>query len=176
MKKNHYYKTGVDICSAKSMFNFLNNHYTYYTLNSWNGLKSIANRVKIYDLCLDATWETVFNLLADEDDCSGLQFKIAEMINNWECDHPDYKLGFNGRSCGYLVIYNKDNYGSILPCHFYGCDTYEEWKELIREGHYDCVKDHMSELREYTELVRSFDRLCDDLRELVNDFALNANC
>ena len=47
-----FYQKGVDISNTKSMFNFLNNHFTYDTMNSWNGLKSIANNVKVYNLNL----------------------------------------------------------------------------------------------------------------------------
>ena len=33
------------------------------------------------------------------------------------------------------------------------------------------MKDMIPELREYTKLIRDFDKLCDDLRELVNDYS-----
>ena len=42
-----FYKKGIDITNAKQMFEFLKGHYMYDTMNSWNGLKSIANNVKI---------------------------------------------------------------------------------------------------------------------------------
>lgn len=179
MKKNHYYKTGVDICSAKSMFNFINEHFQYWTMNSWNKLKSIANDVKLYNLGLNGDWGTALNFLVDESDCGGLQSEIGYMIREWEKLHPGYALGFNGRSDGYLVIYNKDlegrvNFRSILPDHLEGFDTYEEWKESIKEPWYgsrDAVGNYISELREYTELIRSFDRLCDDIRDFVNEYS-----
>ena len=63
MKKRLFQKTGVDICSAKSMFNFINEHYQYYTLNSWNNLKSIANNVKLYNLELEGDWGTACSYL-----------------------------------------------------------------------------------------------------------------
>ena len=47
-----FYKTGVDITNDKQMFNFLKNHFEYYTCNSWNGLRSVANNVKLYNLDL----------------------------------------------------------------------------------------------------------------------------
>ena len=51
---NYFYKTGIDITNAKQMWNLLKNHYTYYTMNSWNRLDSVANCVKIYKLGLTA--------------------------------------------------------------------------------------------------------------------------
>lgn len=101
-------------------------------------------------------------------------------IKDWERDHPYYSIGFNGRSDGYLVIYNHDpnnntvNFRNILPDWLVGFDTYEEWKESIKEPWYgsrDTVGNYLRELREYTELIRSFDKLCDDLRDLVNEYS-----
>lgn len=180
MKKNLFYKTGIDICSPKSMFNFINGHFTYHTLNSWNRLESIANNVKLYNLNLDGDWGTALNYLYDSQDVGGLQEEIRDMIWMWEHDHPGYSLGFNGRSDGYLVIYNHDrhrgtvNFQNILPDHLLGFDTYEEWKESIKEPWYgsrDNVSNYIPELREYTELIRSFDKLCDEIRNLVNEYS-----
>ena len=177
MKKRLFQKAGVDICSAKSMFNFINEHYQYYTLNSWNNLKSIANNVKLYNLKLDGDWGTACNYLFDEYDIGGLQEEISDMIRDWEDEHPGYGLGFNGRSGGYLVIYNHDkkngtvNFRSILPEWLTGFDTYEEWKDYILDYYAYAVKDMIPELREYTKLIRDFDKLCDDLRDLVNEYS-----
>ena len=177
MKKRLFQKAGVDICSAKSMFNFINEHYQYYTLNSWNNLKSIANNVKLYNLKLDGDWGTACSYLFDEYDIGSLQEEISDMIRDWEDEHPGYGLGFNGRSGGYLVIYNHDkkngtvNFRSILPEWLTGFDTYEEWKDYILGYYAYSVKDMIPELREYTKLIRDFDKLCDDLRDLVNEYS-----
>lgn len=177
MKKRLFQKSGVDICSAKSMFNFINEHYQYYTLNSWNKLKSIANNVKLYNLKLEGDWGTACSYLFDEYDIGNLQEEISDMIRDWEDEHPGYGLGFNGRSGGYLVIYNHDkkngtvNFRSILPEWLTGFDTYEEWKDYILDYYAYAVKDMIPELREYTKLIRDFDKLCDDLRDLVNEYS-----
>ncbi len=177
MKKRLFQKSGVDICSPKSMFEFINNHFTYDTLNSWNRLKSIANNVKLYNLELDGDWGTVLDYLYDKEDIGDLQYQISEMIYDWEHEHPGYSLGFNGRSNGYLVIYNHDrqngtiNFRNILPDDLVGFDTYEEFKESIKDYYGWTMKDMIPELREYTKLIRDFDKLCDDLRELVNDYS-----
>ena len=67
MKTKLFQKAGVDICNPKSMFEFINNHFTYYTLNSWNGLQSIANNMKLYNLGLEGDWTTVLDYLYDEE-------------------------------------------------------------------------------------------------------------
>ena len=43
-------------------------------------------------------------------------------------------------------------------------------KEYCRY-YYGSVKNYMSELRYYTQLVRDFDQLCDDLRDYVNEIS-----
>jgi len=58
-----FYKKGVDITNDRQMFYFIKNHFTYYTMNSWNGLQSIANNVKLHRLQLQGDWTVAYNLL-----------------------------------------------------------------------------------------------------------------
>lgn len=169
-----FYKKGVNKQSAKSMFEFINNHYTYYTLNSWNLLESIANKVKLYDLDL-IDEDKAFELMFDENDESGLQWMLNTIIKNWEYEHPNYLIGFNGRSDGYMVMYNKENDGrvnfkSILPSYLTGYDNYEEWKEDMIGYYSDTIKGCIPMLREYTELIQDFDRLCDNMVATINAY------
>lgn len=177
MKTKLFQKTGVDICNPKSMFEFINNHFTYYTLNSWNGLQSIANNMKLYNLGLEGDWTTVLDYLYDEEDIGGIGFQIRDLVDEWEANHPGYSLGWNGRSGGYLVIYNHDrrngtvNFRNILPEDLTGYDNYEDFKEMIKEWYGWNVKDMIPELREYTKLIQDFDKLCEDLRDLANEYS-----
>ncbi len=165
-----FYKKGIDITNAKQMFNFLRGHYMYDTMNSWNGLKSIANNVKLYNLGLDGDWGVVWDLLTDEFDRSGLQEEINWRIRDWEAEHEGYVVGFNGRSGGYLVLYNKKGNGNVLPHTITDAEDYEAFKEDCTY-YYGGVKHYKQELREYVELVRDFDKLCDELREVVNGYS-----
>ena len=70
-----FYKKGIDITNAKQMFKFLRGHYMYDTMNSWNGLKSIANNVKIYNLKLDGDAWNALRYLEDDN-----YFNINMMI------------------------------------------------------------------------------------------------
>ena len=175
MKKRLFQKSGVDICSPKSMFEFICGHFKYWTMNSWNKLTSIANKVKLYDLELDGDWHTALAYLNDLNDMGGIQAEINDMIYAWEKDHPGYALYFNGRSGGYLVIHNKGwrgytNNGSILPDSL-DHKSYEDFKSYVKYYGWT-LKDMMPELREYTKLIRDFDKLCDEIREVVNDYSL----
>lgn len=165
-----FYTTGVDIASVKSMWEFLHNHFQYSTLNSWNGLKSIAHNVKLYNLKLRGDWGIVLDYLNDDSGTMDLQWLINDTIAEFERHNPRYRVGFNGRSGGYLVLYNADNYRSILPdCLDY--DSYEDFKEDAKR-YGERVTDFMWELREAVTITRKFDRLCDALRDLVDAYSV----
>lgn len=163
-----FYKKGIDITNAKQMFNFLRGHYMYDTMNSWNQLKSIANNVKIYNLNLDGDHWNALRYLEDDE-----YFTVNMMIEDWEAEHPDYKVGFNGRSGGYLVLYNKGNNRNVLPDEIIDFDNYEDFKEYIQD-YWGGVKYFMSDLRYYTKLVQDFDKLCDEIRDYVNSLSLRS--
>lgn len=154
-----YYKTGIDICNNKQMFEFLKNHFEYPTMNSWNRLYSIANNVKLYNLDLTGDWCTVLRFLE-----SDKYETINWMIREWEAEHRGFKVGFNGRSGGYLVLYNESDYNHILPDYITESEDYEEYKRYCTE-YYGSVSDNRATLRFLTRLVRDFDQLCDDLRD-----------
>lgn len=166
-----FYKTGVDISNPKSMWEFLHNHFTYFTCNSWNSGRSIAHNVKLYNLKLEGDWTMAARFLFDEQDLGDLQFLIQEKIDDFVAKHPMHRVHFNGRQGGYLVLYNRDNNSNILPDWIWGYQTYEDFKEDIHNDYEQTVKDYTQELRVWTELVRDFDRLCDDLRDLVNEYS-----
>lgn len=159
-----FYKTGVDITKDKSMFNFIAQHPTYYTMNSWNGTRSIAHNVKLYNLGLDGDWSRALAHLE-----SGEYDTIHFMIEDWEREHPSYKVCFNGRSGGYLVLYNRENSRSVFP-ETLDYETYEDYKADMRD-YYGSVKANRDELVEFVRLVQAFDRLCDEIRDYVNDLS-----
>ena len=154
----------------REMFEFLKNHFTYDTMNSWNGLRSIANNVKVYNLGLEGDgWKALD--IARQDDYD----EINWMIRDWEREHK-YEVGFNGRSGGYLVLYNWDpetkqgNNCNVLPSCITDNDTYEEYKDWCKD-YEGSVKNNRYVLKEYVELVCSFDQLCDDLRDVMNAYS-----
>lgn len=165
-----FYTPYVDISSPKSMWTFLHDHFTYSTLNSWNGLKSIANNVKLHRLKLEGDWCTALKFLNDSNDIGDLQYIIQECIDEFVANHSMFRVYFNGRSGGYLVLYNKDNNKNVLPDCVTDYDSYEEFKEDIK-SYGARVSDYTATLRAYTHLVREFDKLCDNLRDIVNEYS-----
>ena len=160
-----FYKTGVDITNDKQMFNFLRDHFEYYTANSWNGLKSVANNVKLYNLDLSGDWETAYNLLAN-----GEYDTLNCMIQQWCEDHRGFEVYFNGRSGGYLVLTPDDHCGTMLPDDIEYCDNYDEYKRYCKE-YYGSVKANRSDLVYFTKLVQDFDKLCDQLRDYCDELS-----
>ena len=167
-----FYTPNVDISSVKSMWNFLHDHFTYYTMNSWNRAKSIAHNVKLYNLKLEGDWTVALRYLNDENDSGELNVLIEDTIRDWECIHPGYTLGFNGRSNGYLVLYDKySSGGSVLPDYVTDYDYYEDFKTELAADYGFAICECLQELRDITNVVRDFDKLCDELRDLVNAYS-----
>lgn len=161
-----FYQKGIDITNDKQMFNFLKNHYEYYTMSSWNRLSSIANNVKLYNLALTGDWVVAHNLLA-----AGEYDTLNYMIQRWLENHKGYEVFFNGRSGGYLVLRDKGDNGHILPDEIIEAEDYNEYKRWCRE-YYGSVKANRDTLVYYTKLVQDFDKLCDELREFVNELSM----
>lgn len=157
-----FYQKGIDITNDKQMFNFLKNHFEYNTMNPWNGCSSIANNVKLYKLRLSGDWTTALNLLE-----TGGYDEVNWMIQEWQREHNGFEVGFNGRSGGYLVLYEDDNCGNVLPEDFVDCEDYEEYKRYCKL-YYGSVKANRDNLVFYTKLVQDFDKLCDAIREYVD--------
>ena len=160
-----YYVKGIDITNDKQMFNFLKDHFQYYTMNSWNRSKSIANNVKLYKLGLSGDWTIVLDFLNNDD-----YLTVNGMIDEWQYEHPGYVVGFNGRSGGYLVLYNADNNSSVLPDDIDECEDYEEYKRFCKE-YYGSVKENRRDLIELVRLVQDFDKLCDQLRDYCDELS-----
>ncbi len=149
--------------SDKEMFDFLINHFTYPTMNSWNGTRSIANNVKVYNIPELDTNKALEALEEDE------YASINLAIKDWEEDHPGYEVYFNGRSGGYLVLKHSSTNNCVFyadpnsPLHY---DNYEDWKEDVRRD-WGSLKAYHPTLVKQTKLIQAFDQLCDDLIALT---------
>lgn len=165
-----FYKK-VNKNNNKEMYEFLKEHTEYWTMNSWNRLYSIANNVKIYNLKLEGDYWRALEML-QRDNYS----EVNDFIIYWEEEHQNYTVGFNGRSGGYLVLYNKKNNGNVLDYYITNSDNYEDFKELLKDYNIT-LKDYHTTLLEQVELVQDFDKLCDDLRlvcqDLINNYTYN---
>lgn len=160
-----FYKTGIDITNDRQMFEFLKGHFEYPTMNSWNLLYSIANKVKLHSLGLSGDWCVALSLLEE-----GEYDTINYMIQEWKRAHTGYDVYFNGRSGGYLILKEFNRNSHIYPESILDSDTYEDYKEWCRE-YYGSVKANRDELVRFTKLVQDFDKLCDELRDYCDELS-----
>lgn len=93
----------VDLRNRREMVDFLSNHFRYSTMNSWNNATSYANNVKIYTLGLPRELEKKAYDLIETDEARDI---LNSIISEWGRSHSHaWQAGFNGRSGGYLVMY-----------------------------------------------------------------------
>lgn len=181
----------IDLQSRAAMLGFLQDHFRYNTMNSWNYSSSYANNVKIDELNLPH--EIVMKLL-DMIDVDGFYDSINDLIAEFGAAH-DYlwQAGFNGRSGGYLVLYMGGSKPSEYKSHCTACGqrNYTSVKETGpvcgrcgQAKRVDFEKPPLQifsypgksvdqdaenedwtieELRERVKLITEFDRLCDDV-------------
>ena len=156
-----FYKK-VNKSSRKEMVEFLENHFRYDTMNSWNCSTSYANCVKIYSLNLpnelmDKAWELVS---IDNDFYDDYVYPlIYDFREEW-----GYDVCFNGKSSGYLVLYEAEKYYDEYK-KYYRWKIYPGKSIDMGEDFNDKDEWSMNRLKERVELVQAFDKLCDDIRD-----------
>ncbi|MFC1766652.1 hypothetical protein ACFL6U_31820 [Planctomycetota bacterium] len=187
-----YYKP-IDKRSRKAMTAFLQQHFRYLTMNSWNQSTSYANCIKLHHVKRPETIDsdTWWHMLEIED----WHDRLSDLLDNFGRDHDwTWQAGINGRSGGYVVLYR----GGIKPSGYksYCTQCGQKNYQAIPEGEtgicgrcnakarINFQQTHMqvftwpgksvdmgedfgdwslSELQERVELVQDFDRLTDDI-------------
>jgi len=142
----------VDRRSRETMARFLAGHFRYDTMNSWNQATSYANNVKLTNVLYHADWDKAFALL-DMPDTYDI---INQPLHQFDTDHGwQWQAGYNGRSGGYIVLYEGGrkrsqykrrcnrcgqlNYqADSVKCGRCGDETnmvdYEGWETFTRPG------------------------------------------
>jgi hypothetical protein len=90
--------------ARQEMISYLSSHFRYYTMNSWNGVSSYAVNVKVHNLIF-ADRDSQFRAF-DLIDTKGAYVEIDSILHEFALryDHA-FQIGWNGRSSGYLVLY-----------------------------------------------------------------------
>ena len=146
------YQQKVDTRSKKAMLDFLQHHYRYYTMNSWNRLDSFAHIVKLHTLQMpempqeqvDVAWALIEGI-----DCPDYEQAVHDLINEFT-QETGYTAYFNGRSSGYIVMRSTPHPITNR------CEPTPDSSDFNDMS--------MDELREWVKLVQRFDKLCDDIR------------
>lgn len=93
----------VDRRSRKAMTKYLEGHFRYDTMNSWNQATSYACNMKVYNLGLD---NDVTNKLYELIQVDEFYESLSSLKWDFADNHSDeWQAGMNGRSGGYLVLY-----------------------------------------------------------------------
>ena len=187
----HLFSQRVDKRSRAEMTAYLSGHFRYNTMNSWNRSTTYACNMKLYKLGLDQETE---DKLWDMIQVPEFYERLNERIEDFNRQHNYlWQAGWNGRSGGYLVLYQ----GGTKPsgyrsyCTKCGQKNYTSVAETgnwcgvcNEEARVDYIKPPMQifpfpgrdvdmdedfedwslyELQQRTELVQEFDRLADDI-------------
>ena len=190
-----FYKTVGN--SKKAMVEFLQGHFRYNTMNSWNNATSYANCVKLHKI-FDVVPDIAYEML----EITQVWGEINHTIRKWEEKHDyTWQAGFNGRSGGYIVLYQggkKDEgyktqcdecerltwYESEQKCHVEGCEgtlrklenpAYRVFsypgKSLDMDA--DFEEWDIYSLKERVRLIQDFDRLCDECVSIFKNYCKN---
>lgn len=125
----------VDLRSRKSMTDFLVNHFRYNTMNSWNQSTSYANNVKVYNLGLSKEQENKLYAMLET---SEFYTYIGDLLSDFSFEHNHlWQVGFNGRSCGYLVLYHGYVKPSGYKSHCTVCGQ-KSYKTVAETGSCRC--------------------------------------
>lgn len=181
----------VDLRSRKEMTDYLRNHFRYSTMNSWNQATSYACNLKIHRLGLEAEIESKLYDMLGTQEFYALRDETVDLFN--QAHGFRWQAGFNGRSGGYLVLYQGElrSTGYLSYCTCCGQRNYRSVSDTgnvcgacgrpsrvdysIPPKHpvtfpgrgLDMDDDYeewsMSELRDRVKLVQELDRLADDL-------------
>ena len=192
----------VDLRSRKAMTEFLKEHFRYDTMNSWNCSTSYANNVKVHKLGLTAEQEDKLWKLIDTDEYYD-ELRCA-MDDFAEAHDYAWQAGFNGRSGGYLVLYQgskkysehlsfcpkcgQRNFKTALPgndkCGVCGATRVNYINPPIETFTYpgrgtddgeDFEDWSIEALRDRVKLVQEFDMLCDELLSITVDLLDNSD-
>lgn len=181
----------VDLRSRKEMTNFLQGHFRYPTMNSWNRATSYACNLKIHRLGLESEIESKPYDMLGTQEFYCLRQDALDLFN--EMHNYRWQAAFNGRSGGYLVLYQ----GELRPTgHLSYCTScgQRNFRSITETGNVcgvckkparvdfkvptkqsvtfpargtDMDEDYeewsLSELRERVKLVQELDSLADDL-------------
>lgn len=161
---NFFYKPGIDITHDREMFEFVHDHFRCSQLvDSMTGQAAIANNLKLDCLGVQ-NWRVAQAILEQEN-----YMPVYEVLDRWESENPDYFISFYGCSSDYITIAKRGQKSlsiSVVPPIFDACESYEEYKQACFWS-LGGVKYHRNTLRETVKVLQSFDKLCDELRDMI---------
>lgn len=119
----------VDLRSRSGMTRFLKEHFRYYTMNSWNRSQSYACNLKLYGLGLETEIENkLYDLIQTQEFFCAQKQMLDAFGKKYQYR---WQAGMNGRSGGYLVLYQ----GALKPT------GYKSYCTACGQGHCQSVSE-----------------------------------
>ena len=175
------------------MTDYLQGHFRYDTMNGWNHSTSYAHNLKIHALGLTSRQTADLMVMMG---CSNAYEAVDSLIWTFGCRHDwKWQAAFNGRSGGYLVLYQggqkpsewksyctacgQRNYKTVeesgFRCGRCGGETRRNYSvppmDIFTYSGKNTDMDEdfadwtMDDLRERVRTVEEFDQLCDKIIE-----------
>lgn len=147
-----HFEQQINITSREEMVSFLMNHFRYHTMSSWNRSTSYAHNIKVHgniglpEDIKDSVYDMIF--------CQEWADHMSNFLDQFGYNSDDqWQIGTNGRSSGYLVLYqSKRKDGRVTVCPGRSLDQDEDFYEWDTE-----------DLQTRVGLVCEFDRFVADL-------------
>ena len=126
-----FFEKQVGLRSRDAMVKFLAEHYRYNTMNSWNRATSYAHCVKVGRLGLNAAQENRAYEMLETDFWSEIKWWPIDAFTQEFGGR--YTIGTNGRSSGYLVLYNsvRELTGHKSHCRSCGQRNFKRVEETL---------------------------------------------
>lgn len=181
--------------NKQQMIDYLKGHFRYSTMNNWNHGTSYAANVKVHTFVPSELRSNAYELLQVEETYDNIHTIMENFAraHNWE-----WQAAFNGRSSGYIVLYQgrriPSNFKSRCSecgqknfttteetgkrCGICGGESRVNFKtpdmriETSGKGtdeHEDFTEWNIDSLRSRVKLVKEFDRMVEDCKaEFLN--------
>lgn len=190
-KRRRLFYKRIDLRSRSAMIDYLTNHFRYPTMNSWNRSTSYACNLKVCELGLD---HDIVDKLLDMIGIPEFYDRLRDLTEAFGRRHRyEWQAGWNGRSGGYLVLYQGETQPSQYRSYCTCCgqknyrsvaetgarcgvcneearvdyDTPPMLASIFPGRGTDMGEDFedwsLQELRQRTKLVMEFDHLADDI-------------
>ena len=149
-----HFRKDLEGLNKEELREFLVNHPRYHTMNSWNRSTSYANCVKINRLPLtNEQANKAYDMLDSDEVYERLKWTMAD----WERERKyKWQVGFNGRSGGYIVLYQ----GGLHPD---GRTFTWPGKSFDMEPAMDFDGWELEDYQDRAKFVAEFDLLCDQV-------------
>ena len=163
-----FYKKNINVSHIKDVYNFLYEHKKYsirdcFYINDF----TIANNVKVWNLDLKCDKNAALETIVYDNKFKHL---VDSYLTAFEGTHPGYVVYFAG---GYLLLSREvnDKIKSVLPSYLFAGMNYEQFKRYAKEED-NGVKYFKDELTEVFSVTRDFDKLCDELTQVLDEVTL----